>query len=357
MSLALMMLIAALFVGLVLVAIPNAVWLLWWLVSAIAHCPKPAYAPFGYTALGLAVAAWLVLGYGFLTGRFRYEVKPLEYSHPDIPEAFDGYRIVQISDLHLSTYRDRPAALQRIVAVINAQHPDLICFTGDLVTIGIAEAQPFVSILQQLRASDGIVSVLGNHDMMIYTPLTEAERTRETELLARLEQDTLGWQLLRNRHITISRNGQTLTVAGVDNCSCGNEGFRSVCCGDLEQALAQSSGFCILLSHDPTHWRAEVLPATDVPLTLSGHTHAGQVRLFGKTLADRTFRESAGWYCEDGQSLYVNTGIGCTLPVRLNCPSEITVITLKRGAKRRIVHQESHLRLCLQDSQDLSVSH
>ena len=329
MSLAMMMLIAALFVGFVLVAIPNAVWLLWWLVAAIVRCPKPAYAPFGYTALGLAIAAWLVLGYGFFIGRFRYEVKTFEYSNPDIPEAFDGYRIVQISDLHLSTYHDRPAALQRIVAAMNAEHPDLICFTGDLVTTGTAEARPFVPILQQLRATDGIASVLGNHDLMIYTCLTEEERVQETEQLARLEQDTLGWQLLRNRHITISRNGQSLTVAGVDNCSCGNEGFRSVCCGDLEQALAQSSGFRILLSHDPTHWRAKVLPATDVPLTLSGHTHAGQVKLFGKTLADHTFHESAGWYYDGGQSLYVNTGIGCTLPVRLNCPSEITVITLK----------------------------
>ncbi len=333
MSPILMILVAALFIGIVLFAIPNAVWLLWWLVAAVAHFPKPTYSPFGYTALGLVLAAWLVLGYGFLIGRFRHEVKTYEYRHPDIPGAFDGYRIVQLSDLHLSTYRDRPTALQRIVAAVNAQQPDLICFTGDLVTMGIAEAEPFLPILQQLRATDGIVSVLGNHDLMIYTPLSEAERTHETERLARLEQDTLGWQLLRNRHVTISRHGQTLTIAGVDNCSCGDEGFRSVCRGDLEQALAQSSGFRILLSHDPTHWRAQVLPTADIPLTLSGHTHAGQVRMFGKTLADRTFRESAGWYHQGAQSLYVNTGIGCTLPLRLNCPSEITVITLKRSTK------------------------
>lgn len=219
-------------------------------------------------------------------------------------------------------------ALQRIVDSINAQQPDLICFTGDLVTIGVSEANPYTDILRQLHATDGVVSVLGNHDMLIYTHISEQRRLAEVEHLADYERIQLGWHLLRNEHLTIERNGQHINIIGVDNCSCEGEGFRTIYAGDLQKARASTEGFSILLSHDPSHWRAEVLN-TDIPLTLSGHTHSGQMRIFGWAASSVSFKESAGWYEQNGHSLYVNSGIGCTLPVRLNCPSEITVITLQ----------------------------
>lgn len=325
-----MLLITALMACALVCLVPHIVWGVWLLVAAIFKLPMPPYAPFGWSALGLVAAVLLAMAYGFVWGRFRVWVNQTEYANPDIPSAFDGYKIVQISDLHLSTFDDRPAALQRIIDSINAQQPDLVCFTGDLVTMGVAEAAPYADMLRQLRATDGVVSVLGNHDFLIYAQLSDNEREHEVEKLTNFECEKLGWQLLRNRHIVISRNDEKINIVGVDNSSCGNEGFRTIHNGDLGKALAGTDGFCVLLSHDPTQWRAEIVGQTAIPLTLSGHTHAGQVRLFGCALSSLMFRESAGWYCEGGQSLYVNQGVGCTAPFRINCPSEITVITLKR---------------------------
>lgn len=336
-----MTLIMVLFFGVLVCALPHLVFGIWWAVSSLFRLPAPSYAPFGWTALALVLAAWLVMAYGFFFGRFRLWVNHTDYMSSDIPAAFDGYKVVHISDLHLSTFDDRPAALQRVVDSINALHPDLICFTGDLVTEGVAEAQPYIDVLRSLRATDGVVSVLGNHDLLIYSRFPEEQRLAEVERLAAFERDSLGWQLLRNQHLTLTRKSsdttdiQTLTVVGVDNSSCDGQGFRTIYSGDLPQALQGTDGFRLLLSHDPSQWMAEIVDKTPVSLTLSGHTHAGQMRIFGHALSDLMFRESAGWYHHlaqsehsTTQSLYVNEGIGCTAPVRINCPSEITLITL-----------------------------
>ena len=324
-----MLLLFALVIGFLLCLIPNLVWCLWWAVAAIAKCPAPRYAPFAWVALGVVLLAWLLMAYAFFIGRFRVEVKPTVYVNETLPASFDGYKIVHISDLHLSTFDDRPAALQRIVDAINAQQPDLICFTGDLVTLGISEAKPYADILRSLHAKDGVVSVLGNHDLMIYSRLSEAQRIAEVEQLVRYERETLGWTVLRNAHITLSRADEHIHILGVDNCSVADEGFRTIYSGDLQKAKAGANGFSVLLSHDPGHWRAEVWD-TGIALTLSGHTHGGQMRIGDYPLSRLLFEEAAGWYSHGTQSLYVNTGIGCTVPLRLHCPSEITVITLRR---------------------------
>ena len=356
----LMTLTMALVLGALVCALPHIIFGIWWAIACLFHLPAPPYAPFGWTALALVLALWLVMAYGFFFGRFRLWVNRTDYTSSDLPAAFDGYRVVHISDLHLSTFDDRPAALQRVVDSINALQPDLICFTGDLVTMGVAEAQPYILILRGLRATDGVVSVLGNHDLLIYSHLPEEQRLAEVERLCAFERDTLGWQLLRNQHLTIKRSTnaptdiqtltdtdptdiqpptvtdtptpQTLTIIGVDNSSCDGQGFRTIYSGDLPQALQGTDGFRLLLSHDPSQWMAEIVDRTPVSLTLSGHTHAGQVRLFGHALSDLMFHESAGWYKHGIQSLYVNEGIGCTAPIRINCPSEITLITLHSSA-------------------------
>lgn len=341
-----MTLIMVLFFGALVCALPHLVFGIWWAVSSLFHLPAPSYAPFGWTALALVLAVWIVMAYGFFFGRFRLWVNHTDYTSSDIPAAFDGYKVVHISDLHLSTFNDRPAALQRVVDSINALQPDLICFTGDLVTMGVQEAQPYADVLRSLHATDGVVSVLGNHDLLIYSRLPEEQRLAEVEHLAAFERDSLGWQLLRNQHLTLTRESkdtheiQTLTIVGVDNSSYDGQGFRTIYSGDLPQALQGTDGFRLLLSHDPSQWMAEIVDKTPISLTLSGHTHAGQMRIFGHALSDLMFRESAGWYhhpAQDrnypSQSLYVNEGIGCTAPVRINCPSEITLITLHTGKK------------------------
>lgn len=323
------MFLAALIIGLFSFIIFGLIWFVWWAVAEMFSHPTPRYAPFGWTTLGMIVVAWGCMIYGFFVGRFRLEVNPTTYTNAQLPEAFRGYKIVQISDLHLSTFNDRPAALERVVDSINAQKPDLICFIGDLVSMGISEAIPYTDILRRLQATDGIMSVLGNHDLMIYRNLSEPQRLTEVEQLAAYEREQLGWQLLRNEHRVIERGGQHIYIIGVDNCACAGQGFRTIYSGDLKKAQRDTGGFSILLSHDPSHWRAEVLD-THIPLTLSGHTHSGQMRIFGWALSGVSFKESAGWYHRGDQSLYVNSGIGCTLPVRINCPSEITVITLEK---------------------------
>ena len=323
------MLIAALMLGIIIAVLPHVVWLLAWMVGKCFHYSMP-YAPFGWTALALVMMVWAVLAWGCFVGRWRLQTIRLEYAHPDIPSAFDGYKIVHISDLHLSTFDDNPKQLQRFVDSINALEPDLICFTGDLVTFGTSEAEPYTTTLRQLQATNGVISVLGNHDFLIYNRKLADEKTREKEVeaISQYEHEQLGWRLLRNEHTVIERNGAMITLIGVDNTVGKGQGFSTINRGDLSKAMAGTNGFRILLTHDPSHWRSEVLPNSDLPLTLSGHTHSAQVRLFGWTPASWMFKEAWGRYDENGQTLNVNAGLGCTLPIRVNCPAEVTLITL-----------------------------
>lgn len=311
-------------------AIPHIIWFLGWLVSLIfGHHLK--YAPFGWTALGLAVAIVLFLSYGFLFGRWQLKVKELNYANVDIPEAFDGFRIVHISDLHLNTFDDRPGKLEKFIETINAQKPDFICFTGDLVTDGCKEAEPYTETLLKLQSKYGVASVLGNHDFLIYERRfqNDEERIAALDSLVAYERNTLGWHLLRNSSMKIEApDGSHITIVGVDNKHCWKYGPKAANCGDLPKALDGTGGFRILLSHDPNHWNAEVLPQTDIPLTLSGHTHAAQFMLFNWTPASLIFSRPYGRYDVDGQTLYVNPGLGCTVPFRIGAGPEITVITL-----------------------------
>lgn len=323
--------IASLILGLVLAAIPHILWFLAWIVGKCFHYNMP-YAPFGWTALVLALLLWIVMVLGCFAGRWHLQTTRVEFTHPDIASAFNGYKIAHISDLHLSTFDDNPKQLQRFVDSINALEPDLVCFTGDLVTFGVSEAEPYTDILRRIQAKDGVVSVLGNHDFLIYNRslADNSERRREVEALVHYQRDSLGWTLLRNGNTAIKRGVDKLTLVGVDNTNGKGQGFSTINCGDLPKAMAGTDGFRILLTHDPSHWRSEVLSKTDIPLTLSGHTHSAQVRLFGWNPSSWMFTENRGRYDEGGQTIYVNAGLGCTLPVRINCPAEITLITLRK---------------------------
>ncbi len=311
--------------------VPHIVWLLVLITGKICGFNVP-YAPFGWSALGLAILCVLLITYGTFIGRWKYAVTCFDYSNPDVPEAFDGYRIVHISDLHLSTFNDDKQKLTELIDTINALNPDLICFTGDMVTIGKIEAEPYTADLQRLTAKDGVISVLGNHDFMLYSmgrvKRSEQEIDAEVENITRYQNDTLGWTLLRNANKTIKRGDDSITIIGVDNINSSNQGFKTISRGDLPKAMADTDGFRILLTHDPSHWRAEVVPNTDIPLTLSGHTHAAQIRIFGWTPSSWMFRETDGPYTEDNQTLYVNIGLGCTVPFRIGANPEVTVITL-----------------------------
>lgn len=316
-------------IGCILAVVPHVVWVIAWLLGKCFGYSL-SYAPFGWTAVGLVVCFWSIMAYGYFFGRWQIETIHESVPSPALPSSFEGYKVVHISDLHLSTFDGHPEKLQRLVETINAQQPDLICFTGDLVTIDTEEAMPYTDILKQMHAKDGIVSILGNHDFLIYnrTFADSAAQMAEVERLSAYQRETLGWVLLRNEHIVLHRGADSISILGVDNIHGDGQGFSTIDYGDLLRAASGTEGFRILLSHDPSHWEAEVLHHTDIPLTLSGHTHSAQVRLWGWNPASWMFRQSWGKYTQDGQTLYVNAGLGCTLPVRINCPSEITVITL-----------------------------
>lgn len=317
--------------SLVLALLPHLVWLVMWAAGKIFHFTVN-YTPYGWTSCGLVTLAWTLIAYGFFIGRWKVQTTEWTYENADIPAAFDDMKIVHISDLHLSTFEDNPDQLERIVERINATHPDLICFTGDLVSLHHEELTPHVDTLRKLKSRYGVCSVLGNHDFFIYSSQyrTEKEKAAAVDCLAQLQRTRLGWHLLRNESYAITRGTDTLTILGVDNSNCSNQGFKTIHRGDLPRAMQGTSGFRILLSHDPSHWTAEVVPATDIPLTLSGHTHAAQIRLFGWTPASWVFNETDGRYDKGGQTLYVNIGLGCTAPLRIGANPEITVITLKR---------------------------
>ena len=323
------------FCTIVLLLCSALVWLICWIAARLCHHSMP-FAPFAYTGLALVVLFMGTMLYGYWFGRKQLHITETTYSSHQVPTAFNGYKIVHISDLHLSSFADPHDFLQRIVETINSLDPDLICFTGDFVGFGVEEAIPFTHMLRQLHAKDGITSVLGNHDFALYHHgLTDTEKEGKVNQLTAYQRDILGWQLLRNQSYIIRRDNAYLQIIGVDNISCQGQGFQTISRGDLMKARrqlgdeAKGENMQILLSHDPSHWRGEVLPTTDIPLTLSGHTHAGQVRLFGYPMSSLMFTESEGWYHMDNQSLHINTGLGCTLPVRIAVPPEITVITLQ----------------------------
>lgn len=315
----------------VFIMLPHVVWLLMWIMGKVFRF-SVNYAPYGWTAVGIVIVVWSLIAYGFFFGRWKIQTNEWTYENENIPMSFDGMRIVHISDFHLSTFEDNPQQLDRFVNLINSTNPDLICFTGDLVSLRLEELTPHINTLKNLKSKYGVYSVLGNHDFFLYSSQyrTDREKVAAVDSLTDIQRSLLGWNLLRNESCEILCGSDTLTIVGVDNTNCSNQGFRTINRGNLTKALQGTNGFRILLSHDPSHWTAEVIPDTDIPLTLSGHTHAAQIRLFGWTPASWVFNETCGRYDNEDQTLYINIGLGCTAPIRIGANPEITVITLKR---------------------------
>ena len=329
MTAARMMLFFCITGSILLAMIPNILWMMGWIGCKIAGYRLP-YKYFGMSALLIVIVFLLTMAYGYYIGRWNIQSTAIEYSHNDIPQAFDGFKIVHISDLHLSTFDDSRERFRGFIDEINRHNPDLVCFTGDLVTLGKEEAEPYTDILKEIKSKYGVLSVLGNHDFMIYGFNKAVDRETAVEELVRYQEEALGWNLLRNESTVIQAGDSSrITFLGVDNANFNNQGFHTIHKGDLHKAMAGTEGFRVLLSHDPSHWSAELISNTDIPLTLSGHTHSAQIRFFGWTPAKWSFKEVAGRYDRDGQTLYINVGLGCTAPIRLGVNPEVTVITLR----------------------------
>ena len=195
------------------------------------------------------------MAYGYYVGRWNIKSTEIEFSHNAIPRAFDGFKIIHISDLHLSTFDDSRERFRGFIDEINRHNPDLVCFTGDLVTLGKKEAEPYTDILKEIRSKYGVLSVLGNHDFMIYGFNQKSDRKAAVEELVRYQEETLGWNLLRNESMHIEvEDGSRITFIGVDNANFSNQGFHTIHKGDLNKAMEGTEGFRVLLSHDPSHW-------------------------------------------------------------------------------------------------------
>lgn len=306
------------------------------LSAALLHTPfrKPR-APFivhrtPFTAAGLVlgVVSFVNVIYGATAGITRFQVKHVTYESERLPEGFDGYRIAQLSDIHIGSWQGRPEAVEKLVKLTNEQQADLIVFTGDLVNQQSHELDIFRPTLSCLQAPDGVYSVLGNHDYGTYYRWKNSRQEADNLQYLREQQQAMGWRLLDNSHVILHHRGDSIALIGVEND--GEPPFPQH--ADLPRATEGTQGmFSILLSHNPTHWRREVLPESDIDLMLSGHTHAMQMTLFGRSLASLKYPEWSGMYREGSRALYVNIGIGYVgLPFRFGAWPEITVITLKK---------------------------
>lgn len=279
-------------------------------------------------SVGGASLALMVCGATF--GYRHIVVKDFEHVDATLPAAFDGYRIVQLSDLHLGTLHAHPEVVQAIIDSVNAARPDLVVFTGDLVNYRSDELDGFADALRAIRARDGVVSVMGNHDYAQY--YRHASPADSLADIRRLQdgQRAVGWRLLLNDNVVLRRGADSVAVVGVEND--GLPPFPAL--ADLPRAQRGLTEDCfkILLSHDPTHWRRSVVPETGIRLTLSGHTHGMQFMLGGFSPAAWFYPEWGGAYrTADGRTLYVSLGTGeVLLPFRIGAWPEINVITLRR---------------------------
>lgn len=275
----------------------------------------------------------LLLAYGLLIERNIYQVKRVEVTFDNLPAQFDGYRLVQLSDIHTRSFLKRPKSLGRCVDKVGSLRPDLIVFTGDIVTLSSSELESASHILAGLQAPDGIISIIGNHDYCTYGNEPDGKR-RVVDL-----ERQMGWTVLCNENLILRRGGDSLAIVGVENISTSKH-FPTT--GNLSQALVGTQGmFKILLSHDPTHWDREVV-GKDIPLTLSGHTHASQFSILGWTPVRYMYKQYRGLYQKGRQYLYINIGLGETIfPARIGTPPEITLITLRTSKFPLPTHKDS----------------
>ena len=285
-------------------------------------------------ALGLASIPFASLLYGMYRGKYNYKVLSYNLEFEDLPDAFDGLKITQISDIHSGSF-DNQTKVQYGVDLVNQQKSDLVLFTGDLVNNRADEIKPWIKIFNKIKAEFGVFSILGNHDYGDYMRWESPAAKRKNMEDLYDAHNEMGWDLLLNESRFIEKDGERLAIIGVENWG---SGFKKA--GDLNKALNKVSekDFKILMTHDPSHWEAQVIPHPfKIHLTLSGHTHGMQ---FGIEIpgiikwspAKWRYKQWAGVYGENKQYLNVNRGFGyLAYPGRVGMWPEVSVITLSKS--------------------------
>ena len=284
--------------------------------------------------LGIIVASipFMSFFYGITRGKYAYTVHRISLSFKDLPAAFDGFKVLQISDVHSGSF-DSISAVARGVEMIKEQKADLVLFTGDLVNSRANEIEPYIDLFKSIEANSGKFSVLGNHDYGYFNG-DEAEKTANMQLLER-HHEAMGFNLMNNQSVLIKKDGESIRLAGVENWGKA-EYFPKR--GDLDKAFADSNEdeFTILMSHDPSHWKEKILGfRKHIHLTLSGHTHGMQMGVeipgFKWSPSKWLYPQWAGLYDEGDKKIYVNRAFGFLgFPGRVGILPEITVIELKK---------------------------
>lgn len=286
--------------------------------------------------IGMVASVFLLVDMwcGALITRFEINVVPHEIFIRDLPKEFDGYRFAQISDLHVGTYGNDTTFVSRLVEEVNNLGVDAVMFTGDIVNRRSDELAPFVSTFAGLHAPDGVFAILGNHDYGDYCdwPDQEAKAANMEELYGYYRD--MGWRLLRNESVSLRRGNDSIALIGVENI--GDPPFKVY--GSLRDAYPalNDSVVKLLLTHNPAHWNMEIADndSVNMALSLSGHTHAMQMELFGWSPAALRYPYWGGLYEDKSKQhqLYVNIGIGAVgLPMRMGTPPEVTLFTLRRA--------------------------
>jgi len=288
-------------------------------------------------ALGIAAIPFASLLYGMYQGKYNYKVLKYSLYFEDLPDAFDGYRITQISDIHSGSF-DNKKKIEYAVGLINEQESDTILFTGDLVNNLAVEMDPWISVFSEIKAKDGVFSILGNHDYGDYVTWESNKAKLDNVQAVKNVHSKMGWDLLLNEHRFIQKSGQRIALVGVENW--GSGGFKKL--GDLDLAgkgLAPEE-FKILLSHDPSYWQEKIKSdPNNYQLTLSGHTHGMQFGIeipgwFKWSPIQYRYENWAGIYEEFGRYINVNRGFGyLAYPGRVGIWPEISVIELRKGTK------------------------
>ncbi len=287
-------------------------------------------------ALGIAAIPFASLLYGMYQGRYNYKVLKYVLHFDDLPDAFDGYRITQISDVHSGSF-DNAEKIRYGIELINEQKSDAIMFTGDLVNNTASEMEPWKEMFASLSAADGVYSVLGNHDYGDYVNWeSAAAKKANLDALKNVHRE-MGWNLLLDEHKKVTRGNESIAIVGVENWGAG---FKQV--GDLNKAAQglTEEEFKILLSHDPSHWQQKVKKdQKKFHITLSGHTHGMQFGIeipgwFKWSPVQYRYEHWAGIYEEAGRFLNVNRGFGfLAYPGRVGIWPEVSVIELRKGPK------------------------
>ena len=280
----------------------------------------------------IALSSLGLLLYSSAVTPYQINVSNIDIEFDNLPKAFDNYKIVQFSDLHLGSYISGSTFIDELVDSINSQNANITVFTGDIVNRQSNEMAVYTECLKKLCSPDGVFSVLGNHDYGDYMHWeSEGMKKLDVESLVSMQQ-RMNWTILNNSHTIIRNGNDSIALIGVENW--GDPPFKMY--ADLSSSYPNlnDSTFKILLSHNPAHWDAEIIDKTNIALTLSGHTHAMQCafNIFGKYISPAVFRYSrwSGLYTnQEKQYLYVNSGIGeVAIPARIGVKPEITVITL-----------------------------